>query len=207
MVEDGLIVMDVGNTWNGIKHMVEDGLIVMAEGNTWNGIKHMVEDGLIVMDEGNTWNGIKHMVEDGLIVMDGEERVEWYQHMVEDGLIVMAEGNKWNGIKHMVPFHSLRSRHYYVPSSPQQPPLMRPHVDSNVGWKSFGCWTILHTHGKLLSVKNPAALQFLTLKPVRLAPTTISHLKALKALSYPFTLNGTHTQSMSQFPQGLKIYV
>jgi hypothetical protein len=27
---------------------------------------------------------------------------------------------------------------------------------------SFGWWTILDTHGKLLSVKNPAALQFLT---------------------------------------------
>ena len=31
-----------------------------------------------------------------------------------------------------------------------------------VGWMSFGWWTILDTHGKLLSVKNPAALQFLT---------------------------------------------
>jgi membrane-associated HD superfamily phosphohydrolase len=27
---------------------------------------------------------------------------------------------------------------------------------------SFGWWTILDTHGKLLSVKNQAALQFLT---------------------------------------------
>jgi hypothetical protein len=26
---------------------------------------------------------------------------------------------------------------------------------------SFGWWTILDTHGKLLSMKNPAALQFL----------------------------------------------
>ena len=31
-----------------------------------------------------------------------------------------------------------------------------------VGWISFGCCTILDTHRKLLSVKNPAALQFLT---------------------------------------------
>ena len=31
-----------------------------------------------------------------------------------------------------------------------------------VGWMSFGWWTILDTHGKLLRVKNPAELQFLT---------------------------------------------
>ena len=31
-----------------------------------------------------------------------------------------------------------------------------------VDWMSFGGWTILDTHGKRLSVKNPAALQFLT---------------------------------------------
>ena len=31
-----------------------------------------------------------------------------------------------------------------------------------VGWMSFGWWTILDTHGKLLSVKNPAVLQPLT---------------------------------------------
>jgi hypothetical protein len=31
-----------------------------------------------------------------------------------------------------------------------------------VGWASFGWWTILDKHGKLLSMKNPAALQFLT---------------------------------------------
>ena len=31
-----------------------------------------------------------------------------------------------------------------------------------VGWMSFRWWTILDTHGKLLSVKNPEALQFLT---------------------------------------------
>jgi hypothetical protein len=29
-----------------------------------------------------------------------------------------------------------------------------------VGWMSFGWWTILDTCGKLLSVKNSAALQF-----------------------------------------------
>jgi hypothetical protein len=31
-----------------------------------------------------------------------------------------------------------------------------------VGWMAGWWWTILYTHRKLLSVKNPAALQFLT---------------------------------------------
>jgi hypothetical protein len=31
-----------------------------------------------------------------------------------------------------------------------------------VGWMSFGWWTILDTDRKLLSMRNPAALQFLT---------------------------------------------
>jgi hypothetical protein len=44
---------------------------------------------------------------------------------------------------------------------------MLTHVDSNassgvVGWLSFRWLTIHETHGKLLSVKNPAATQFLT---------------------------------------------
>jgi hypothetical protein len=30
------------------------------------------------------------------------------------------------------------------------------------GWMSFGWWTFLDTHRKLMSVKNPAALQLLT---------------------------------------------
>ena len=31
-----------------------------------------------------------------------------------------------------------------------------------VGWRSFGWWTLFDTYGKQFSVKNPAALQFLT---------------------------------------------
>jgi hypothetical protein len=31
-----------------------------------------------------------------------------------------------------------------------------------VGWTYFGWWTILDTHRKRFSVKNPAVLQFLT---------------------------------------------
>ena len=70
-------------------------------------------------------------------------------------------------------------------------------------WMSFGWWTILDTHGKLLSVKNPAALQFLTpLKPVHLAPTNIPRSKALSYFILPIhPLNGTHTQSMSHLCQ------
>ena len=35
-------------------------------------------------------------------------------------------------------------------------------MTDNVVWMSFGWWTILDTHGKLLRLKHPAALQFLT---------------------------------------------
>ena len=63
-----------------------------------------------------------------------------------------------------------------------------------VGWMSFGWWTSLDTHGKLLSVKHSAALQFLTLKQVQLALTTIPHSKALKSFVLPIQpLNCTHT--------------
>jgi hypothetical protein len=62
---------------------------------------------------------------------------------------------------------------------------------------------ILDTHGKLLSVKNPKALQLLTLKPVHLARTTIPHSKAFKYFVLPtHPLNCTLAQLMSQ---GLKI--
>jgi hypothetical protein len=47
--------------------------------------------------------------EDGLAVMAGAESVEWYHIYQTHGLM---------------PFHSLRSSHYYEPSSPQQPPLL-----------------------------------------------------------------------------------
>uniref|UniRef100_A0A8C8FH53 Inter-alpha-trypsin inhibitor heavy chain 2 n=1 Tax=Oncorhynchus tshawytscha TaxID=74940 RepID=A0A8C8FH53_ONCTS len=39
---------------------------------------------------------------------------------------------------------------------------MVPTVVCQFAWMSFGWWTILDTHRKLLSFKNPAALQFLT---------------------------------------------
>jgi hypothetical protein len=49
-------------------------------------------------------------------------------------------------------------------------------------------------------------MEFLTLKPVRLAPTTIHCSKALKPFVSPIhPLNGTHTQPMSPLSQGLKI--
>ena len=66
-------------------------------------------------------------------------------------------------------------------------------------------WTILDTHKKLLSVKNPAALQFLTQTG---APGIYYHtqFKALKSFVLPILPpDGTHTQSMSQLSQGLKI--
>jgi hypothetical protein len=66
---------------------------------------------------------------------------------------------------------------------------------------SIEWWTILDTHGKLLSVKDPAALQFMTLTG---APGTNYHT--------PFTfvlpiqpLNGTHTQPMTPLSKHLKI--
>ena len=39
-------------------------------------------------------------------------------------------------------------------------PMFTPMLQ--VVWMSFGWWTILDTHGKLLGVKNPAVLQFFT---------------------------------------------
>jgi hypothetical protein len=47
--------------------------------------------------------------EDRPVVMTGGESVEWYQIHQAGGLM---------------PFHLLRSSHYYEPSSPQQPPLI-----------------------------------------------------------------------------------
>jgi hypothetical protein len=83
---------------------------------------------------------------------------------------------------------------------------MLAHVESNafdscqIGWMSFGRWTILDTYWKLLSVKNPAALQFLTHTDA-LGTFTIPRSKALKSFVLPIhPLNGTHTQSMSQDP-------
>jgi hypothetical protein len=62
---------------------------------------------------------------------------------------------------------------------------------------SFGWWTILDTYVKLLRVKNPVALPFLTHSTG--APTTILRSKALKSLVYPIhLLNGTHTIHVSR---------
>ena len=76
-----------------------------------------------------------------------------------------------------------------------------------VSWMSFGWWTILDSHGKLLSLKNPAALQFLTHSNQctrHLLPIPIQ--RHLNLVSCPFTpLNGTHTQSMSHLSQSFKI--
>ena len=69
--------------------------------------------------------------------------------------------------------------------------MLTPMPPSQVGWMSFGWWTILDTHRTLLSVKkNPAALQFLTQ-----TSATGSYFHS------PWIVYGTHTQSMSQ---GLK---
>jgi hypothetical protein len=58
---------------------------------------------------------------------------------------------------------------------------------------SFGWWTILDTHGKLLRMKNPAALQFVTHSnwcAWHLLPYPIQ--KALKYFVWPIhPLNGT----------------
>jgi hypothetical protein len=69
-------------------------------------------------------------------------------------------------------------------------------------WMDIVWWAgpfLIHTLIQtLLSVKNPAALQFFeTLKPVSMAPTTF--------VLPIHPLNGTHTQTMSQLSQGTKI--
>ena len=65
-----------------------------------------------------------------------------------------------------------------------------------VGWMSCGWWTILDTYGKLLSVKNPAALQFLTHSnrcTWHLLPYPVQ--RHLNILSCPFTLWMAHTHT------------
>jgi hypothetical protein len=44
---------------------------------------------------------------------------------------------------------------------PMLTPMLTP-LFCQVDWMSFGWWTILDTHRKLLSVKNPAVLLFFT---------------------------------------------
>jgi hypothetical protein len=73
-----------------------------------------------------------------------------------------------------------------------------------VGWINFGWWIILDTHGKLLSMKTPPPLQFLT--HLNLAPTTLFNDTYSKNTVLPVhPLKGTCTQSMPQLYQGLKI--
>ena len=70
-----------------------------------------------------------------------------------------------------------------------------------LGWMSFGWWTILDTHGKLLSMKNQAVLQFFT----HSNQCTWHQLPSFILPIHP--LNGTHTHSMSQLSQGLKMFI
>jgi hypothetical protein len=71
---------------------------------------------------------------------------------------------------------------------------------------SFGWWTILDTW-ETVEREKPSYVEVLdTLKPVRLAPTTIHCSKALKYFVLPIhALNWPHTQSMPQLSQGLNI--
>jgi hypothetical protein len=69
-----------------------------------------------------------------------------------------------------------------------------------VGWMSFGWWTILNTHGK-----NPAALQILTQTGASGTYYQTPRSKALKCFVLPLhPLNDTHTQSMSQLSHWLR---
>ena len=56
--------------------------------------------------------------------------------------------------------------------------------------------------------EKPSSVAVLTLKLVRLAPSTIPRSKALKSFVLPIDLlNVTHTQSMSQLSQGLETFL
>ena len=73
-----------------------------------------------------------------------------------------------------------------------------------VGWMSFGWWTILDAHGKHFEREKPSSGVVLdTLKPVRLAPTTIPCSKALQSLV--LTLWKVHIHNPCLSSQGLKI--
>ena len=66
-----------------------------------------------------------------------------------------------------------------------------------VGWMSYGWWTILDTHGKLLSMKNPAALQFLTHSNQcawHLLPYPVQ--KALQTFAMPISPSEWHTYTI-----------
>jgi hypothetical protein len=64
---------------------------------------------------------------------------------------------------------------------------------------SFGWWIILDIHGKLLSVKNPATLQFLT-QPGVFGTYYYTGSKPLKSFVWPnHALNGRKKENKSFF--------
>jgi hypothetical protein len=78
-------------------------------------------------------------------------------------------------------------------------------------WLDVHHWVVDHSWYTWESVERekPSLIALLsTLKTVRLAPTTIPRSKAFIYFVLPIhPLNGTHSQSMSQFSQSLKILI
>jgi hypothetical protein len=70
-----------------------------------------------------------------------------------------------------------------------------------VVWMSFGWWTILDTHRKLLSVENPAAFGVLDTNRCAWHLLQYPVQRHLNILSCLFTLWMAHTQSMTQLSQ------
>jgi hypothetical protein len=62
---------------------------------------------------------------------------------------------------------------------------------------SFGWWTILDTHGETVEREEPSIVAVLdTLKPVRLAPTTIPRSIALKSFFLAHSPSEWHTDTI-----------